>query len=209
MLRNGALIGDLGGASKRRIDDCRRLERGKFLNGRLPFRVRCRAEALAEFLRTNLGHDAGKANSLLLAVAMVAQTGKLADVNISRGRADNRRFSRIEPRHQGLFKLSDTMRGSGHAMQRGKGCDCEKAGKNAAAEKRGHPSERRGFASLGGRRTGKAGTIIGRSRKRHDTRYSNRSRIPGRRRRDFGTSEERADTTPVSELTGSKHDELW
>ncbi len=209
MLRNRALIGNLGGATQRRIDDCRRLQRGKLLHRRLPFGIGGRTEALAKFLRADFGHDAGKADGLLLAVAVIAQAGKFANVNVPRGRVTDRRLGGIEPCHQCLLKLPDAMRCRRHAVQRGKGGKGEKTGKSAAAENRGHPSKRRGFASLGGRRTGKAGTIIGRSRKRHDTRYSNRSRIPGQRRRDFGTSEGRADTTPVSELTGSKHDELW
>ena len=203
------MIGNLGGATQRRIDDRRRLERGKLLHGRLPLGIGSRAEALTEFLRADLGHDAGEANRLLLAMAVVAQAGKLAHVNIPRGRVGNCRLSGSESRHQRLFKLPDTMRSGGHAVQRGKGGEGEKAGKGAAAEKGGHSAERKGFASLDGRRTGKTGAIIGRSRKRHDTRYSNRSRTPGRRRRDLGTSEGRANTTPVSELTGSKHDELW
>jgi hypothetical protein len=94
-------------------------------------------------------------------------------------------------------------------VQRSESGKGKNAGKGTATKKRRHSPERKGFASLEGMRTGKTGAVIGRSRKRHDTRYSNRSRIPGRRRRDFGTSEERANTGPLSELTGSKHDELW
>lgn len=90
MLRCGALICDLCGASKRRIDDGGGPQRCKFLDCRLPLRVRSRAKTLAELLLADFGHDAGKANRLLRAMAVVAQTGKFADVNIPCGCAGNR-----------------------------------------------------------------------------------------------------------------------